>query len=116
MKKIEEIFNVISNLKISELVQLVKLLENTWNISVESHRTDPNNSIKDKKYDISLISVGQNKINVIKEIRSLLTLGLKESKDFVDSVPKLIKSQIDKPEIEVIKNKLESLGAIVNIK
>ncbi len=51
MNKIEEIFNVISNLKIVELVQLVKLLENTWNISVESHRIDSSNSIKDKKYD-----------------------------------------------------------------
>ncbi len=116
MNKIEEIFNVISNLKIVELVQLVKLLENTWNISVESHRIDSSNSIKDKKYDISLISAGQNKINVIKEIRSLLVLGLKESKDFVDSVPKLIKFQIGKSEVEIIKNKLESLGAVVNIK
>merc|ERR1712113_626141 len=73
--------------------------------------------VKEKtEFDVTLESFGSSKIGVIKAIRSIINLGLKEAKDFVESAPKLIKEGIDKKESEDIKKKLEDVGAKVSIK
>ncbi|MFP3038291.1 MAG: ribosomal protein bL12 [Candidatus Hodgkinia cicadicola] len=66
----------------------------------------------EKLYEVVLMSFGQSKINVIKEVRLALELGLKEAKEFVESVPKTVKSGVGKAEAEKIKLKLEASGAI----
>jgi large subunit ribosomal protein L7/L12 len=84
-----------------------------------------NNNASDKKeeetkeqteFSVTLESLGKSKISVIKSIRSIINLGLKEAKDFVEGAPKLIKEGIDKKESEEIKKKLEEVGAKVSIK
>lgn len=104
-------------LKVSELINLIKLLEQTWNINTniraDKERHTP--TINNKKYDVKLVNIGKNKINVIKEIKTLLNLGLKESRDFVETLPKIIKEQIEKEEADVIKKKFESLDATIEL-
>ena len=68
------------------------------------------------EFAVTLDSFGKSKISVIKSIRSIINLGLKEAKDFVEGAPKLIKEGIDKKESEEIKKKLEEVGAKVSIK
>ncbi|QPJ58599.1 50S ribosomal protein L7/L12 [Candidatus Pinguicoccus supinus] len=79
-------------------------------------KSTPATATEDKKFDVILDNYGSNKINVIKEIRSILGLGLKEAKSFVESTPKMIKSSISSIEAEEIKSKFNSLGAGVSIK
>ncbi len=67
-------------------------------------------------HDVVLVKPGQNKISVIKEVRSLLSLGLKEAKDFVDGAPKPIKSSLSKIEADALKSKFEALGAEVELR
>ena len=71
--------------------------------------------VKDK-FDIHLIAFGDNKINVIKEVRAITALGLKEAKDLVEGAPKLVKAEVSKEEADEIKKKLEAAGAKVELK
>lgn len=108
---------MITGLRVTELVELIKLLELTWNVGT---RTQPNQNhhvglVNNKRYDVRLISIGKNRINVIKEIKNLLNIGLKESKDFIEVLPKMIKEQIERSEADTIKKKLELLDATVEI-
>lgn len=116
-----KIFDDIKNLKMIELNELVKLLEKEFNISATQNMmssTSQANELKEEKteFDIILKEVGSSKINVIKTIREIMGLGLKEAKDFVDNAPKTIKEKINQAEIDIIKDKLEKVGAVIEIK
>jgi large subunit ribosomal protein L7/L12 len=122
----EDIVNAISNMNILELTELTKLIEQKFNITAQNYQENTRSSIekteKENKqeekntYTITLISYGDNKLNVIKTIRSILDLGLKEAKEFVEKLPATIKENIQKSDIEKIKNALEESGAKVEIK
>ena len=111
--KKEEVINWLSNQSVIEIADLVKELEDKWGVSA----AEANASSQEEKteFDVILKSFGGNKIAVIKEVRSITGLGLKEAKDLVESAPKPIKEAIDKNESEEIKKKLEAVGAEVEI-
>ncbi|WP_192573067.1 bL12 family ribosomal protein [Candidatus Hodgkinia cicadicola] len=108
---------MIIGLRVTELMELIKLLELTWNTDTKV-QTDQNHHVdlvNNKRYNVRLISIGKNKINVIKEIKNLLNIGLKESKDFIEVLPKMIKEQIERHEADTIKKKFELLDATIEI-
>lgn len=117
----EDILNAISNMSVLEIMELIKLIEDKFNISVDNFQTHNNNEKKDNQkieqteFNIILKSIGNNKIAVIRNIRNILGLGLKEAKDFVESAPKIIKEKISKEESEKLKNILLESGASVDI-
>ena len=124
--KKEEVINWLSNQSVIEIADLVKELEDKWGVSAAAPvaavaaapgAADANASSPEEKteFDVILKSFGGNKIAVIKEVRSITGLGLKEAKDLVESSPKPIKEAIDKNESEEIKKKLEAVGAEVEI-
>lgn len=118
----EQILDTISKMSITEIMELVTMIEKRFNVSSTDYlsNTKPSekNEIKEdnKLFSISMKSVGPNKISVIKVVRSIVNLGLKEAKDLVESTPTLIKENLNKKEVESIKNKLEEVGATVEIK
>lgn len=123
--KKEDIINAISNMTVMEIVDLVKEMEKKFEVSASSMMASNNNAaannekeeVKEKtEFSVTLENFGKSKISVIKSIRSIINLGLKEAKDFVENAPKLIKEGIDKKESEEIKKKLEEAGATVSIK
>ncbi len=121
MKNIENILNIIENMTLIDLNHLIVFLKKKYNIeNFESvHKTS--NTIKKKEnekieYYLNLLHFGNNKISVIKIIKDTNNLGLKEAKELVESCPVLIKKSLDYDYLESYKNKLESLGAKVDIK
>lgn len=127
----EEVLNWLNSQSVLEINNLIKDLESSWDIKLGGiqqldtsginknnmgEKSTPATATEDKKFDVILDNYGSNKINVIKEIRSILGLGLKEAKSFVESTPKIIKSSISSIEAEEIKSKFNSLGAVVSIK
>jgi len=122
--KKEDIINAISKMSVMEIVDLTKEMEKKFDISASSMMV--NNSVASKpqeeekkeqtEFAVTLESFGTSKISVIKSIRSIINLGLKEAKDFVENAPKLVKDGVDKKESEDIKKKLEDAGAKVSIK
>jgi len=130
----DAIVEAISKLSVLELVELIKMLEEKFDIkggipmfpagvsaaapTVAAAAASPEVSPVEEKNEFSVIlsSVGSNKIAVIKAIREITGLGLKESKDLVESAPRPIKEGVDKAQAEEIKKKLESVGATVEIK
>jgi large subunit ribosomal protein L7/L12 len=121
---IENIIESLSKLAVIELAELSKKLEEAWGVSANSFLAQGsangpqvvNQEQEKTKFDVILVSCGENKINVIKEVRALTNLGLKEAKDLVEACPKLLKPEIDKSEAEEIKKKMESVGAKVELK
>ncbi len=132
MSKLEQIVEDLSNLTVLEAAELTKLLEEKWGVSaaaaaapmmmpgmmpgmggggdaapVEEEKTE---------FDVILAGFGDKKINVIKEVRGITGLGLKEAKELVEGAPKAIKEGVPKDEAEDIKAKLEGAGATVEIK
>merc|ERR1712183_567068 len=118
--KKDDIINAISKMSVMEIVDLVKEMEKKFDVSASSMMMSANNNAGAEKeqteFAVTLESFGTSKISVIKSIRSIINLGLKEAKDFVENAPKLIKEGIDKKESEEIKKKLEEVGAKVSIK
>ncbi len=124
----EEIIEGIKNLTVIELAELVKSLENEFGVSaaqaipqvvasaVPQAAQQEARGEEKTSFTVILSSVGDKKIQVIKEIRGFTNLGLKEAKDLVESAPKPIKENISKEEAEEIKKKLEAVGAKVEIK
>lgn len=120
----DDIINAISNMNILELTELTNLIEKTFNISIQhqqintkSEKIDDNVKVEEKtNFTIIMTSYGDNKLNVIKTIRSILDLGLKEAKDFVEKLPATIKENVQKSDVEKIKTALETSGAKVEIK
>lgn len=120
----DDIINAISNMNILELTELTNLIEKTFNISIQhqqinnkSEKAEDNIKVEEKtNFTIIMTSYGDNKLNVIKTIRSILDLGLKEAKDFVEKLPATIKENVQKSDVEKIKTALETSGAKVEIK
>jgi large subunit ribosomal protein L7/L12 len=122
MSNIDQLTESLSSLTIIELADLSKKLQEKWGVSAMSFAAAPASGaaapvaeVKDK-FDIHLTAAGDNKINVIKEVRAITGLGLKEAKDLVEGAPKLVKAEVAKNEAEEIKKKLESAGAKVELK
>jgi large subunit ribosomal protein L7/L12 len=123
MTNIEKLSKEISDLTILEAAGLVKCLEKKWgikaNLASAPQVNTASNTIQEnnqKKFNVVLKSSGQKKIQVIKIIREITSLGLKESKQLVDQAPKEIKSDINEEEAYNIKEKLEKIGASVELK
>lgn len=122
--KKDDIINAISKMSVMEIVDLVKEMEKKFDVSASSMMSNTNmvanvekEEVKEQtEFKVTLESFGTSKISVIKSIRSIINLGLKEAKDFVENAPKLIKEGVDKKESEEIKKKLEEVGAKVSIK
>lgn len=119
---LNQLTETLSSLTILELAELSKKLEEKWGVSAMSFASSspasgaaPVAEVKDK-FDIHLIAFGDNKINVIKEVRAITALGLKEAKDLVEGAPKLVKAEVSKEEADEIKKKLEAAGAKVELK
>lgn|SRR5690554_675110 len=120
----EEILQAIENMTVLELSELVKEMEEKFGVSaaapvaVAAAPVAGGESAAEEKteFDVILASVGDKKINVIKVVRELTGLGLKEAKDLVDNAPKAIKEGVSKADAEDIKAKLEEVGATIEIK
>ena len=126
MADIEKIAEDLSALTVLEAADLAKLLEEKWGVSadapvavaaVTSGSDASAASVEEKtEFEVVLTSAGASKINVIKEVRSITGLGLKEAKDLVEAAPKSVKEGASKDEAEEIKGKLEAAGATVELK
>ena len=124
MADLEKIAEELSGLTVLEAADLAKLLEDKWGVSAAAPvavaaaaPADGGATVEEQtEFDVILASFGDKKINVIKEIRTLTGLGLKEAKDLVESAPKEIKEGVAKDEADKIKEQLEGAGATVEIK
>jgi len=122
MADLNKIIEDLSKLTVVEAADLSKQLEKKWGVTaattVAAAPVGVEAVAKEEKseFTIMLISAGDKKINVIKEIRTFTTLGLKEAKDLVEGAPKEVKSGVNKKEAEEIKKKLEAAGAKVELK
>ncbi len=124
--KLEKLYNELSGLTVLEVAELVKLLEDKWGVSAAAAMpafamampgAAPAAEVEEKtEFDVILAEAGAQKINVIKEVRAITGLGLKEAKDLVEGAPKAIKEAVSKAEAEDIKKKVEAAGAKVEIK
>ena len=106
----EQVFSFIENMSVLELSQFVKDLELKFGVSAAAPVAEAKT-----EFNVILSVVGEKKINVIKEIRAITGLGLKEAKELVEGAPKLVKEAVSKQEAEEIKKKLETEGAKVEI-
>ncbi|RCL01137.1 MAG: Ribosomal protein L7/L12 [Candidatus Tokpelaia sp. JSC085] len=125
MADLEKIVETLSDMTVLEAAELSKMLEEKWGVSAAAPVSsvavvsDPTGgvTIEEKTdFDIILTGIGAQKINVIKEVRTITGLGLKEAKDLVEGVPKAIKEGITKDEAEKIKAQLEKAGATVELR
>lgn len=123
MADIQKIAEDLSSLTVMEAAELSKLLEEKWGVSAAAPvamaaapGAAPGAAEEEKtEFDVILKASGDKKINVIKEVRAITNLGLKEAKDLVDGAPKTLKEAVSKDEAEEIKKKLEAAGATVEI-
>ena len=121
MTDLNKIVDELSKLTVVEAADLSKQLEEKWGVSAAVAATAPAASaaapVEEKsEFTIFLAAIGDKKINVIKEVRVITGLGLKEAKDLVESAPKTLKEKVKKEEAEEIKKKLETVGAKVEFK
>lgn len=123
----EELLAAIESMTVLELAELVKELENKFGVSAAAPvavaaapaagAAAPEAAEEKTEFDVILTNAGSEKIKVIKVVRELVTgIGLKEAKDFVESVPKTVKEGLPKAEAEKIKKQFEEVGAVVEIK
>ena len=123
---LEQIVDDLSNLTVLEAAELSKMLEEKWGVSAAAPvavaaaggATDAGGAAAEEKddFDVILAGAGDKKINVIKEVRAITGLGLKEAKDLVEGAPQPVKEGVAKDEAEEIKKKLEEAGATVEVK
>jgi len=118
---IEQILEAIENMKVLELNELVKAAEEKFGVSAAAPVAIGGGAVaaveeEQTEFDVILDNAGASKINVIKVVRELTGLGLKEAKEVVDNAPKAIKEGIAKEEADAIKAKLEEAGATVTVK
>ena len=125
MADLEKIADELSNLTVLEAAELSKLLEEKWGVSAAAPVAvaaaagggDAGAAAEEKtEFTVVLASAGDKKINVIKEVRAITGLGLKEAKDLVEGAPKELKTDVSKDEAEELKKKLEEAGATVELK
>lgn len=123
MADLGKIVDELSTLTVMEAAELSKLLEDKWGVSaaaavaVAAPAGGGAAAAEEKtSFDVELTAIGESKISVIKEVRAITSLGLKEAKDLVESAPKVVKEGASKDEAEEIKKKLEEAGATVELK
>ena len=123
MADLEAIAENLSSLTVIEAASLVKMLEEKWGVSAAAPiavaaagGVAAEAAAEQIEFEVVLIEVGAKKINVIKAVREVTSLGLKEAKDLVDGAPKTVKEGVTKDEAEEIKKKFEGQGAKVEIK
>jgi large subunit ribosomal protein L7/L12 len=123
----EELVDALSNLKVLEVVELIKSLEDKWGVSAAAPvaiAAAPGAAAgaaapaaeEKTEFTVTMTSFGANKVGVIKVIREITGLGLKEAKDLVEGVPSVVKEGIPKADADGIKKKLEEAGAAADIK
>jgi len=127
MADIQAIANDLSNLTVMQVAELVKVLEDKWGVSAAAAApvmvaaagapaAGAAAAEEKTEFAVHLVGAGDKKINVIKVVRELTSLGLKEAKDLVDGAPKVVKEGVSKEEAESMKKKFEEVGAQVEIK
>jgi len=124
MSKVQEVIDIVKNMTVLELSELVKALEEEFGVSAAAPvavaaapAAAPAEAADEQtEFDVILTSAGDKKINVIKVVRELTSLGLKEAKDLVDQAPNPIKEKISKEEANEIKAKIEEAGGSVEVK
>ena len=127
MADLQKIATDLSSLTVMEAAELSKMLEEKWGVSAAAPvavaavdggtaAAGGEAAAEKTEFDVILAKAGDKKINVIKEVRAVTQLGLKEAKDLVESAPKPVKEGVPKAEAEAIKKKLEEAGATVELK
>lgn len=120
----DALIEALGRMTVLELVELTKTLEEKWGVKAAAPvaiaampATGPASTAEEKtSFDVILVSSGEKKIQVIKEVRAITGLGLKEAKDLVDGAPKPVKEGLGKEEAESIRGKLVEAGAVVEVK
>ena len=124
MANLQKLVDDLSSLTVLEAAELSKLLEEKWGVSAAvpvavaaaGPAAGAPAAAEKTEFSVMLIETGANKINVIKEVRAITGLGLKEAKDLVEGAPKEVKADVGKDEAEKIKKQLEAAGAKVELK
>ncbi len=123
MATVEDIFSQINELKPMEISDLIKKMEDEWGVSaapaaiaVAGPAAGAAAADEQTEFDVILTAIGDKKIQVIKEVRAITGLGLKEAKALVEEAPKAVKEGLEKEEAEKIKAQLEETGAQVDVK
>ena len=124
MADLQKIVDELSTLTVLEAADLAKMLEEKWGVSaaapvamMAAGGAAPAAAAEEKtEFNVILTAAGAQKINVIKEVRAITSLGLKEAKDLVEGAPKPVKEGVNKEEAEKIKEQLEAAGATVELK
>ena len=117
-----EILDTISNMSVMEVVELIEAMEEKFNVSAAAAvsvaaPSAPAAAVEEQtEFNVMLTSFGENKVGVIKVVRTITGLGLKEAKDLVEAAPSLVKEAISKEDAAKIKKELEEAGATVDIK
>ncbi len=126
-EKFQKLVEEIEKMSVLDLAELVKILEEVFGVSaaapvavagaVAGGAGEEGDAGEEKsEFDVELVSAGDSKINVIKAVKTITGLGLKEAKDIVDGAPKIIKEKVAKEEAEEMKKQLEEAGATVELK
>jgi large subunit ribosomal protein L7/L12 len=123
MADLQKIVDELSTLTVLEAADLAKMLEEKWGVSAAAPvammaaGAAPAAAVEEKtEFNVILTAVGAQKINVIKEVRAITSLGLKEAKDLVEGAPKTVKEGVNKDDAAKIKAQLEKVGAKVELK
>jgi len=125
MANLEQLVDDLSSLTVLEAAELSKMLEEKWGVSAAAPvavaaagapAAAAEAAEEQTEFDVVLASVGEKKINVIKEVRAITGLGLKEAKDLVEAAPKAVKEGVSKDDAEKFKKQLEEAGATVEVK
>lgn len=125
MEKFQDLIEKIEKLTVLELAELIKVLEEKFGVSAQAPvaavqtvaaSAEADKAEEQTTFNVELTEAGANKISVIKAVREVTTLGLKEAKDLVDGAPKVVKEGVGKEEAEEMKKKLETAGAKVTLK
>ncbi|HLS69732.1 MAG TPA: 50S ribosomal protein L7/L12 [Kiloniellales bacterium] len=125
MADLDKLVDELSKLTVLEAAELAKKLEETWGVSAAAPVAmaampaaggEAAAAEEQTEFDVILNAAGDKKINVIKEVRSITGLGLKEAKDLVESAPKAVKEAVSKEEADKFKKQLEEAGATVEVK
>ena len=124
MADLDKIAEELSSLTVMEAADLAKLLEEKWGVSAAAPvavaaaggAAGGEAAEEQTEFDVILTAAGEKKINVIKEVRAITSLGLKEAKDLVEGAPKAVKEGVTKDEAEALKAQLEGAGASVEVK
>jgi len=123
MANLQQLVDDLSKLTVLEAAELSKLLEEKWGVSAAAPvaaaaapAAAAAAAVEKTEFTVVLTEAGANKINVIKEVRAITGLGLKEAKDLVEGAPKAVKENVAKAQAEEMKKKLEEAGGVVELK